>query len=95
VIANKCLTSLTRVSDPATGSGPTWRFDYSTAWQTRVTDFNAKTTTHHFDRRGRVTKVVDALGHERMGSYDSQSNVVYRTTRRENKPPAPTMPTTT
>ncbi|MCA1842332.1 MAG: DNRLRE domain-containing protein, partial [Actinobacteria bacterium] len=51
------LTSLTRVSDPLSGAGPTWRFDYSTPWQTRLTDPNGHLTTYTFDRRGRVTQV--------------------------------------
>lgn len=34
------LKSLTRVTDPTTGAAPTWSFDYSTPWQTKVTDAN-------------------------------------------------------
>ncbi|MDP9421078.1 MAG: DNRLRE domain-containing protein [Actinomycetota bacterium] len=79
------LTSLTRVTDPVSGTGPTWTFDYSTPWQTKVSNANGKTTTHHFDRRGRVTKVIDALGHERQSTYDSSSNVIDRTSAMGNK----------
>ncbi|MBW3651699.1 MAG: RHS repeat protein, partial [Actinobacteria bacterium] len=69
------VTALTRITDPTTGTGPTWRFDYSTPWQTKVTDPNGNATTHHFDRRGRVTNVVDALGHARQAWFQWQRPV--------------------
>ncbi len=72
------LTTLTR-------SGATWRFDYSTPWQTKITDPNGNATTHHFDRRGRVSRVIDALGHERVSTYDSSSNVIDRTSAAGNE----------
>jgi hypothetical protein len=43
--ASQRLTSLTRVTNPSTGTGPTWGFDYSIPWQTTVTDPGANTTT--------------------------------------------------
>ncbi len=82
--ASQRLTSLTRVTDPATGTGPTWGFDYSVPWQTKVTDPNNEITTHFFDRRGRVTRVVDALGHEQASTYDANSNVIDRTSATAN-----------
>ena len=72
------VTALTRATS-------TWRFDYSTPWQTKVTDPNGNATTHYFDRRGRVTKVIDALGHQRSGTYDANSNVIDRTSAMGNK----------
>ncbi|MCA1684297.1 MAG: RHS repeat-associated core domain-containing protein, partial [Actinobacteria bacterium] len=61
------------------GTGPTWTFDYSTAWQTKVTGPNSATTTYSFDRLGRVTKVVDAAGNPAQASYTATSFVASRT----------------
>ncbi len=82
--ASQRLTSLTRVTDPSTGAGSTWSFNYSTPWQTKVTDPNGQVTTHHFDRRGRITRVIDALGHEQASTYDANSNVTKRTSASGN-----------
>ncbi|HEV2070347.1 MAG TPA: fibronectin type III domain-containing protein [Acidimicrobiales bacterium] len=45
------VTSLTR-------AGQTWRFDYSTPWQTKMTDAQGQLTTYSFDRRGVVTRTL-------------------------------------
>jgi RHS repeat-associated protein len=79
------LATLKRVTDPASGAGPTWTFDHSVEGQTKVTDPRGNATTHYYDGRGRVTKVLDALGHARQSSYDSNSNVVDRTSAMGNK----------
>lgn len=68
------VASVTRVTDPATGAGPTTTFTYAQG-QTKVTDARGHTTIYHYDRMGRVTKTVDALGHERTSSYNANSNV--------------------
>jgi YD repeat-containing protein len=69
------LTRLTRVTDPAAGTGPTWSFDYSTPFQTRITDPNGHPTTYSFDRLGRVTKATDALGRAASSTYTPTSYV--------------------
>jgi YD repeat-containing protein len=83
--AGQRLSTLTRVTDPAAGTGPTWSFDHSVDGQTRVTDARGNATTHFYDKRGRVNRVVDALGHERKSTYDSNSNVIDRTSAMANK----------
>ncbi|HZW43721.1 MAG TPA: DNRLRE domain-containing protein, partial [Dermatophilaceae bacterium] len=75
------IAQIVRVTDPATGTGPTWEFDYSVPWQTTVTDPNGHDTTYSYDRRGRITKVVDALGHEQATTYTAGSNVASYTDR--------------
>ncbi len=65
------VTELVRGADPVTHAGPTWTFDYTTAWQTTVTDPNSNDTVYHFDRLGRVTEVVDAQGRQRATSWTS------------------------
>jgi YD repeat-containing protein len=83
--AGQRLATLTRVTDPAAGTGPTWSFNHSVDGQTKLTDARGNTTTHHYDKRGRVTRVLDALGHERKSTYDSNSNVIDRTSAMANK----------
>jgi len=72
------LAKITRVTDPAAGTGPATTFTYN-AGNTVVTDANAKTTTYHYDRQGRVTATVDARGNQRSTGYNSNSNVTTAT----------------
>ena len=76
---SRVLTSLTRVTDPVSGSGPTWRFDYATPFQTKVTDPNSRTTAYSLDRKGRVTRAVDAAGNPAQTSCTATSLVASRT----------------
>ena len=69
------LTRLTRVTDVLAGTGPTWSFDYSTPWQTTVTDPRGNPTTYVFDRLGRVTTVTDAKGQPASATYSTNSFV--------------------
>lgn len=70
------LSSITRVTDTLADSGPTTSFDYDQAQKkTTVTDPRGKQTVYSYDVELRVTKVVDANGHERTTSYTSNSNV--------------------
>jgi len=80
------VTAITRVTDAATGNGPTTRFAYAPpgsdplqdpnqAGTTTVTDPNGDQTTYTYDFMGRVTKVTDALGNATSSTYTSNSNV--------------------
>ncbi len=73
------LVRLTRVTDPVAGTGPAWSFDYSTPWQTKVTDPRGNPTTYFFDRLGRVTRTLNALGQEASATYSSNSFVTSTT----------------
>ncbi|SDO21088.1 RHS repeat-associated core domain-containing protein [Geodermatophilus sp. DSM 45219] len=71
------ITRLTRVTDTAAGTGPTWTFSYGTtdrstgtpATRTEVRDPNDNTTTYTSDGRGRVGRVTDARGKHRDATY--------------------------
>lgn len=69
------VTSLTRVTNPATGAGFTTTFEYlpwdSTLKQgkTKVTDPNSNATSYTFDKLGRVIEVLDPLGKTVKTSY--------------------------
>ncbi|WP_164710174.1 RHS repeat-associated core domain-containing protein [Euzebya pacifica] len=69
------VVELVRVDDPVGMTGPTWLFDYSTAWETVVTDPNGHDTTYAFDRQGRITEVEDALGRDRQTSWTASASV--------------------
>lgn len=70
--------------DPGNGNptNATTSFEYLSG-ETKVTDPNGNNTsttgdgitTHHYDDRDRVTKTIDALGHEQAKSYTSRDNV--------------------
>jgi YD repeat-containing protein len=72
------LTSLTRVTDLAALTGPTWTFDYSVPWKTKVKSPNPKDingTTYSYDKLGRVTEVVDPLGETVKAGYTPEGFV--------------------
>ena len=77
------VASTTRVTDAATGSGPTTRYAYATGdsrcpagtSSTAVTDPNGNATTYCLDSERRVAKTFDALGHTRDSEYDADANV--------------------
>jgi RHS repeat-associated protein len=77
------VTSFTRVTDSATGTGPTTGFAYATGdtrcpagtTSTRVTDPNANATIYCVDDERRVRRVIDALGHVRNSDFDTDANV--------------------
>jgi YD repeat-containing protein len=79
------VATITRVTDPATGAGPTTRYTYaplaglpddpSVVGKTTVTDPNGHATTHYHDAAGRVTRTVDALGRTRSTGYSANSDV--------------------
>lgn len=66
-------TSVVRVDDPSSGTGPSTTFRYGTD-QTTVTDPRGKDTIHQYDSEQRVTRTTDALGHQRSRSYTSNGD---------------------
>ncbi|MFG3369558.1 RHS repeat-associated core domain-containing protein [Streptomyces sp. NPDC048156] len=61
-------------------TGPTWTYGYSAstpsaAGTTTVTDPELHATKYQHDGDGQVTKVTDALGHERSKTFDTNRNV--------------------
>ncbi|MGQ0680029.1 MAG: RHS repeat-associated core domain-containing protein [Actinomycetota bacterium] len=73
------LSSLTRVTNNATGAGHTWTFDFSVPGKTKLTDPNAHTTTYTLDPIGRVTEVADPLGNKVATSYNAAGFVKTQT----------------
>lgn len=77
------VTSLTRVTNPATLTGPTTTYVYSAATapcsglggKTVSTDPNGHQTTYCWDGTSRVTQVTDALGHHHQATYNGNSDV--------------------
>ena len=69
------VVELVRVDDLATMTGPSWLFDYSTPWETVVTDPNGHDTTYGFDRAGRVIEVTDPLGRDRQRTWTASAQV--------------------
>jgi RHS repeat-associated protein len=77
------VSSFTQVTNYVNDTGPTTTFSYTASppsgctagLVTAVTDPNVHVTTYCFDYLGRVTKVVDALGHSRASTYTSNSDV--------------------
>lgn len=74
------VASITRVTDPGALTGPTTSFAYHDGF-TVVTDPRGNDTTYHYNDKGLVGRVVDALGHEQATGYDVNSNVVSYTDR--------------
>ncbi len=81
--AQRRVKTVTRVDNPAQGTGPTWTFDYEVSGTscpadrnaTKVTDPRGKVTTHCWDNTLRVTKVFDPEGHGRSKRYTSNSDI--------------------
>ena len=86
--------SITRVSDPATGTGPKTRYEVcaygqtgcpeaaptnETLARTVVTDANGDMTTYYTDVAGRSYKVKNALGKSRSVTYTANSDVATAT----------------
>jgi len=67
------VQTITHVTSGSTG--PTTTFTYNSG-NTVVTDANNHTTTYTDDAMGRVTGVVDALGHQQATTYSPDSNVL-------------------
>jgi RHS repeat-associated protein len=81
------VKTVTRVTNTTAMTGPTRTYDYTFrrdgSGETEITDEigtasgdeNDRITRYVFDKQGRVTKVVDALGHARSQTYTANSNV--------------------
>jgi RHS repeat-associated protein len=78
------VSSITYVTDPVAGTGPTVSFAYTSAdascpsgssVKTTVTDSNNNQTAYCMDSTGRVVQVTDAAGHKTSTSYGPDSNV--------------------
>lgn len=72
------VKSITRITDPTTGTGPTWHFAY-TDGITTVTDPRGNDTIYHWDSKGQVSRTVDALGRAHETAYDERGNVLSTT----------------
>jgi RHS repeat-associated protein len=85
------VRSITYVTDPVQGTGPTTSFAYNPGTgscnnygpvvsgivgNTVVTDANSHATTHCYDNQGRVIKVLDAKNQAATTTYNSNSNVL-------------------
>lgn len=64
------VTSLTRVSNPSAGTGPTTTLTYN-AGNTVVTDANGNKTTYYIDSSYRVTQIVDPLNNANKSTYNA------------------------
>jgi RHS repeat-associated protein len=84
------VTKIVRVTNPATGTGPTTNFAYSDAsspcdtavhaFKTVVTDPRNNQTTYCADRQGRVRNVIDPLGHPDTTTYTTNNDIASTTT---------------
>lgn len=77
-------TSITQVTDPATGAGFTTTFDYTGKIDARgeaargstvVTNPLGKSTTYRYDTSDRIRTVTDALGHNRSAEFSPNNDV--------------------
>jgi len=86
--ADSCrVKTVTRVTNAAAGTGPTWHFEYNlrrdSSGDARVTDplgyasadRNDRVTRYFFDEDGRVTKTKDALRRETSAKLTTTSKV--------------------
>ncbi len=69
------VSTLTRVTDPATGAGHVTRFTYPNATTSTATDARGNRTTYTLDGARRVSRAVDANGNGRDRTYTANSNV--------------------
>ncbi|WP_435189412.1 RHS repeat-associated core domain-containing protein [Streptomyces sp. bgisy126] len=76
------VTSMLRATETGGSghTGPAHTYAYTAAYPyqagtTTVTDPEQHATKHKHDDQGRITEVVDALGHTRSTSYDANNNV--------------------